>query len=95
MAVLRIADKWLENAPIPGDYVMRNGLMVQVGQNGSVGGPSPMAAKNKSPSFHSNMSVDGAGNIIASPGSGAIDENVIAKSYEDHWVFEKIILERV
>lgn len=75
---------------------MRNGLMVQVGQNGSVGGPSPMAGKNKSPSFHSNMSVDGAGNIIASPGSALpIDENIIAKSYEDHWVFEKIVLERV
>lgn len=76
---------------------MRNGLMVQVG--GANGIPSPMD-KNKSPSFHSNMSVDGnmAGNVIASPGSANLllnDEAALIKMYEDHWLLEKIVLERV
>jgi len=102
LAVLRIAEKWIENAPLPGqEYVTRNGLMVQVGPNGSIGGPSPLN-KNKSPSFHSNMSVDAnhaINNVIGSPGSINLallnDEAALAKLYEDHWVYEKIILERV
>lgn len=102
LAVLRIADKWIENAPLPGqDYVMRNGLMVQTNGangNGSMGRPSPMD-KNKSPSFHSNMSVDnGINNVIGSPGSANLahlnDEAALFKLYEDHWVYEKIVLER-
>lgn len=101
IAVLRIADKWLENAPLPGqEFAMRNGLMVHTA-NGSIGGTSPLANKNKSPSFHSNMSVDGnghmAGNGVNSPGSGdlaLLDENALSKMYEDHWIYEKIILER-
>lgn len=100
LAVLRIADKWLENGPLlPGqgksqEYSMRNGLMVAVG-----GANSPMGIdnKNKSPSFHSNMSVDGNGGNMASNslGSGILtDENALIKAYEDHWIYEKIILER-
>ena len=84
------------------EFAMRNnGLMVQVGANGSIGRPSPMD-KNKSPSFHSNMSVDGVNgihNVIGSPGSANLahlnDEAALTKLYEDHWVYEKIILERV
>ncbi len=75
--------------------------MVQVGaglgQN-SIGS----AGKNKSPSFHSNMSVDGMSAnaaAIASPGSTnyalLTDEAALIKAYEDHWVYEKIVLERV
>lgn len=58
--------------------------------------PSPIAIGKKSPSFHSNksnenMSVDGgAGN------NGQENPNsYTVPSYDDHWVFEKIVLERV
>ena len=79
----------------------KNGLMVQVagGGGGGMSHSIGSANKNKSPSFHSNMSVDGVGGGIASPDSahfGLInDEASLIKSYEDHWVFEKIVLERV
>ena len=102
LAVLRIADKWLENAPLPGatNNEYRNGLMVQVNNANNNGNlqnmPSPIAIGKKSPSFHSNksnenMSVDGgAGN------NGQENPNsYTVPSYDDHWVFEKIVLERV
>ena len=103
LAVLRIADKWLENAPLPGatNNEHRNGLMVQVGGNSANNGnlqnmPSPIAIGKKSPSFHSNksnenMSVDGGAGH-----SGQENPNsYTVPSYDDHWVFEKIVLERV
>ena len=103
LAVLKIADKWLENAPLPGqEYpTNKNGLMIQTAGNGSFGAGSPMGLnKNKSPSFHSNMSVDANGQVVVnSPGSGNIellnDEEALQKAYKDHWVYEKIVLERV
>ncbi len=93
LAVLRIAEKWVENAPLPGqEFVTRNG---------TVGGTN-IQDKNKSPSFHSNMSVDAnhaINNVIGSPGSINLallnDEAALSKLYEDHWVYEKIVLERV
>lgn len=102
LAVLRIADKWLENAPLPNaassQTEYRNGLLVQVGNGQNIstnGGPSPMSAfqSKKSPSFHSNksenMSVDGGGGLTL-----PTDEGLLAKTYEDHWIYEQIVLER-
>lgn len=101
LAVLRIADKWLEKAPLPNANEYRNGLVVQVGNNGANGGPSPINANfasKKSPSFHSNksenMSVDGTGALNTSGAALPQDEGLLAKSYEDHWVYEQIVLER-
>jgi hypothetical protein len=75
--------------------------MVQtIGNNNN--GPNSIGSKNnKSPSFHSNMSVDGAGAAgPSSPGSHnnfnlVNDEAALIKAYEDHWAYEKIVLERV
>ena len=81
--------------------------MVQVGDgvNGveNNGNQSPMsgfgANSKKSPSFHSNksenMSFDGGinngGPVIASPNS----PKIAIPNYEDHWIYQQIILERV
>jgi hypothetical protein len=143
LAVLRIADKWLENRPLPNATVFtfqnfssvliitirinrvivnislftlknpnteyRNGLSVQVGTGKDT---SPILNK-KSPSFHSNrsenMSMDGAGEVasagmdttgdgIRKSSSGALLNSpgkITLPSYEDHWTYEQIILERV
>ncbi len=140
LAVLRIADKWLENAPLPtainviikgnGKYFWKykikliyyfsikntNGfnsdLLMQTGVNNvlindSQNGISP--SSKKSPSFHSNrsenMSLDGRNSAIL-PNSNSIQHmpasstspiqhSFTVPSYEDHWTYEKIILERV
>lgn len=102
LAVLKIADKWLEDTSLLGqDYVLnRNGLVVQTGTNGCFeNGTSVDLNKNKSPSFHSSMSVDANGQMIVnSPSSekieSLVDENALQKMYEDHWIYEKIVLER-
>jgi hypothetical protein len=103
LAVLRIADKWLENAPLPtGAQVQteyRNGLMVQSSGNNSNSGQDMM--HKKSPSFLSNksdnMSVDGggAGSGIHSILPLPLTQTVTIPDYADHWTYEKIILERV
>ncbi len=103
LAVLRIADKWLENAPLPTSTQTeyRNGLMVQVpsgdnANNGLLSGGR--ADQKKSPSFHSNksenMSVDGALNST-SPNLLPLSQTITIPDYADHWTYEKIILERV
>ena len=108
LAVLRIADKWLDNGSLIQNKLNgSNGLMVQVGEGGPNGlenaGQSPMSGfglnSKKSPSYHSNksenMSLDGGvtngGPLIASPNS----PQATIPSYEDHWMHEQIILERV
>lgn len=104
LAVLRIADKWLENAPLPTSTQTeyRNGLMVQVpaadnANNGLLSGGRQDLNQKKSPSFHSNksenMSVDGALNPT-SPNLLPLNQTITIPDYADHWSYEKIILER-
>lgn len=122
LAVLRIADKWLENSPLPTAQAVtshsqknhnnnskyNNGLMVEVGGVGGGSGASGTSPfSKKSPSFHSNksenMSVDGGG---ITNGNGQMGNNSINNmspnelptnlpSYDDHWIYDQIILERV
>jgi hypothetical protein len=85
--VLRIADKWLENTPLPGQEFQRNGLLLQTD------GSDPM--KNKSPSYNSNIS---DANGVHSPNRDIeliTDDATLQKLYQDHWILEKIVLERV
>lgn len=92
LAVLRIADKWLENTPMPGqDFATRNGLVVQAD------GSDPLNKPN-SPSFNSNLSVDANGAINSPDGRNMellTDDATLQKLYQDHWILENIVLERV
>lgn len=122
LAVLRIADKWLENAPLPAasngngfNTANNNNLMVQVGgasgdnglsSDGLGGGFIPSNGlsphSKKSPSFHSNKSENmsiansnSAQNIMQQPVSmSPVQHTFTVPSYDDHWAYEKIILER-
>ena len=53
----------------------------------------------KSPSFHSNksenMSVDANLNNSQLAVALPTDETLLSKTYEDHWFYEQIVLERV
>ncbi len=96
LAVLRIADKWLENGPLTTNAAATttNGLMVQVAGANGVGGPSPIVGNSafssikKSPSLRSdNMSLE-------DPSRSHSNNKLTIPSYEDHWTYEQINLER-
>ncbi len=110
LAVLRIAEKWQENNPLPSVQVGSGNYAGSSNSNNAAAAVSmndllmPLPRKSPGGSYRSeNMSLDGPVNTQDVPMNGSSpqkndndqnDDVVDLPNYSDHWTFENIVLER-